>query len=189
MTSIINLVKKYKIIITTALMSAIVVSVMVLIFVNIKENKFYQKAEKQIIELSQNIIKSYQIKPNFWGLSTNEVINKKLYTNNMKVENNNLIGYFNNLVEIGADDNGNIVMPTEKHFVIAYKELTKKQCIGMLSQKFNKTFWLSVKKITIKNNSFSQDFAWGNNDFALPISKANLRKTCVYDKNTVIMQF
>lgn len=189
MPSIIDLVKKYKIIIITTLLSAAIVSTLIFIFVNIKENKIYKNAGEQIIELSQNIIESYKIRPDFWGLSTNEVIKKKLYTHNMKTENNKLIGYFNNIVEIGSDDNGNIVMPTEKHFVITYKNLTKNQCFGLLSQKFNKTFWLTINKITVKNDIISQDFTWGNTDFALPITKKNLEKTCVSDKNVIIMQF
>lgn len=189
MHSIINLIKKYKIIIMATLISSITVGIAIFVFVNIKENKIYKKAEEQIIELSQNILKSYKIRPDFWGLSTNEVINKKLYTHNMKAENNKLIGYFNNIVEIGADDNGNIVMPTEKHFVIAYKDLTEKQCFGLLSQKFNKTFWLTINKITVKNEINSQDFIWGDTSFALPISRESLKKSCVSKKNTITLQF
>ena len=189
MTSIIDLVKKYKLIIIVALISATIVVSITYIFVAYKENKNYKKAEEQIIELSQNIIKAYQTKPSYWGLSTSEIINKKLYAYNMKVIDSKLIGYFANNVEVGADSNGSTVMPTEKHFVIAYKNLNKKQCIGLVSQKFNKSFWLSVNKITIKNDKISRDFDWGNVNYALPINNKNLESACVSEQNTIIMQF
>ena len=189
MLKIINLITKYKITIITTIISTIIVLSVMFILADIKQNKIYKNAESQIIELSQNIIKSYRLRPDYWGLSTDEVINKKLYSSGMKINNNKLIGIFDKLVEVGSDETGNVVMPTQKHFVIAYKNFNKIQCVKVLSQKFNKNFWLSVNKITIKNNEISQDFVWGSNDFALPISPKNLRNLCVSEKNTIIMQF
>ena len=189
MTQIINLIKKYRIIVIATVVSTLIVLSLVFLFININKNKIYKNVETQIIELSQNIIKSYRIKPDYWGLSTNEVINKKLYPQSMKLRDNKLIGYFDKIVEVGSDDMGNIVMPTEKHFVITYKNLNKNQCIGVLSQKFNNDFWLSINKISVKNNKVSQDFIWGNNEFALPISTKNLRNVCVSDQNIIILHF
>lgn len=161
----------------------------VCMFVLSKENRTYKQAEAQIIELSQNIAKAYQAKPNYWGLSTAEVINKKLYAQGMRSKGEKLIGYFNQEVEIGADENGNIVMPASKNFVIAYKDLSKKQCIGLSSQKFNKTFWLRINKFSIKNEQFSQDFTWGSSEYGLPLQKQSLRNACVSDKNTIVFTF
>ena len=144
MPQIVSFIKKYRIAVIATMVSALIVFGGIFLFVNINKNKIYKNVETQIIELSQNIIKSYRLRPDYWGLSTNEVINKKLYPQSMKLQGNKLIGSFDKVVEIGSDDMGNMVMPTEKHFVITYKNLNKSQCVGVLSQKFNNDFWLSI---------------------------------------------
>lgn len=182
-------IKKYKIIMSSMFISAIVILCAIQLFVSSKEAKKFEIAGRQIVEMSQNIIKHYQTSPSYWGLSSNEVIGKKLYPNNIDIRNGKLIGYFSNIIEVGADDNGNMVMPTAKNFVIAYNGLNKKQCIGLGSHKFNKKFWLKVSKITIKNNKTTTDFSWGDKKYKLPITRRKLEVLCQKDNNGVIIHF
>ena len=185
----VKLIEKYKIIISSMLISAIVILCSIHFFVYSKEAKKFEIAGQQIVELSQNIIKHYQTSPSYWGLSSSEIIGKKMYADNMNIENGKLIGYFGNIVEVGADEKGNIVMPTSKNFVIAYNGLNKKQCIGIGSHKFNKSFWLKVIKMTIKNDTNTQDFLWGHKDYELPIKRKKLEDLCQKDGNSVIIHF
>jgi hypothetical protein len=184
-----NFVKKYKIVLISMLLSTVFIICGIWALTHKKEISAYEGCAKQIEDMSQNIIKKFQTRPDYWGLSTAMVINQKLYTQTMKEENGLLTGCFNRPVEIGADENGSTVMPTSKNFVISYNGLTKKQCVGLCSQKFNKTFWLNVNKIVVKNNSKQQEFIWGDKDYGLPISPANLRSLCQKSNNSIIIHF
>ena len=184
-----NYVKKYKILLMASCLSAFVVIGCVLFFTQSKNSKIYAVAGNQIEELSQNIIKSYRLSPNYWGLSTNEVINKKLYANGMGIKDNKLIGYFNNVVEVGADENGNPVRPGEKNFVITYSGLNKKQCVGLGSYKYSDQFWLNVSKITVKNSETTQDFLWGYEEYGLIPSVKALKNICNGSDNKILVYF
>lgn len=182
-------IKKYKVIIISMLLSAVFILCGIKIYTVQQEAKIYGNSAKQIIEMSQNIIKYYQTSPNYWGLSTAMVINKNLYAQNMKTKNGRLIGYFNNPVEVGADENGNAVMPTSKNFVIAYNGLNKKQCIGIGSHKFNKSFWLKVNKIVVKNAQKTQEFIWGDKEYGLPANPRKLKDLCQNSNNSIVIYF
>lgn len=186
---IVEWIKKYKIIISSMIISAVAIICTIQLFACNKEAKKYETAGTQIAEMLQKIIKHYQASPSYWGLSSSEVIDKKLYTENMSIKNGKIIGYFGNIVEVGADNNGSMVMPTSKNFVIAYNGLNKKQCIGLGSHKFNKDFWFKVNKITIKNDINNQDFLWGAKDHELPITREKLENLCQNNNNSVIIHF
>ncbi len=182
-------IKKYKIILSSMVISAVVILCAIQLFNHNIETKKFNIAGTQIADMAQNIINHYSTSPSYWGLSTSEVIAKKLYTYDMNIKNGKLIGYFGNNVEVGADSRGSVVMPTSKNFVIAYNSLNKKQCIGLGSHKFNKNFWLKVNKITIKNDNINQDFLWGHKDYELPINGRKLKDLCQDNNNSVIMHF
>ena len=73
------------------ILSTVIIISGVKLFIDKKEAKIYEICAKQLIEISQNIVKHYQTSPSYWGLSTEVVINKKLYTNNMKATNDTLL--------------------------------------------------------------------------------------------------
>lgn len=183
----ISFVKKYKLILISMVLSTVIIIWGVKLFADKKEAKIYEICAKQLIEISQNIVKHYQTSPNYWGLSTEVVIKEKLYTNNMKATNDTLLNILGKPIKIGADEYGNVVMPTAKNFVIAYTDLNKKQCIEIGSQKFNKSFWLNVIKITIKNDKHTQDFLWGSKNYDLPINRIKLKDLCQENNNNIII--
>ena len=182
-------IRKYKTIFISMLISAITIIIAINVFNYYSEAKIYNHVAKQTDELSQNIIRAYHTKPNYWGLSTEDVINRKIYPSGMKEANGQLLGFLKKPVEIGADDSGTAVMPTSKNFVIAHNELSKKQCVGFGGHAFNEKFWLKVEKITIKNEDISQDFMWGDREYGLPIDKEILKNICRSNNNSVVIHF
>jgi hypothetical protein len=147
------------------------------------------EAGRQIQQLSQNIRRNYQTRPDFWGLSTQSVIQQRMYPSDMLVDNHNLIGYFGNRVTVGADVDGNPIMPTSKQFVITYKGLTKAQCIGLISNKFNREFWLGVGRVSLINNQRVYDFNWSGSEYVLPITKSKAKELCSNNNNNIVFHF
>ncbi len=146
------------------------------------------EAGAQIAELAQNIRAHYKMRPDFWGLSTQEVIAKKIYPSMMTTDGTTLKGYFANIVEVGADENGTAVMPTARTFVIAYKGLTEQQCVGVATAKFGHNFWLTISGMEIISDKGRQMFNWSNTDFMLPASKGIVKKLCG-NRNMLVFYF
>lgn len=144
-----------------------------------------KEAGAQLASLAQNIRNHYKTRPDFWGLSTAEVINKKVYPLNMTVSHQKLTGYFGNQVEVGADMNGTAVMPTVRQFAITYKDLSKQQCIGLAAHKFDQKFWLGVSGMMIANQEGNHNFDWSSKDFMLPAAKEKVKKLCNSINNVV----
>ena len=174
-----------------AIISAVIVFALALSLLAIvrgQQNVGAFEAGNQVIALAKNICDTYKMRPDFWGLSTQEVIRQKLYPASMRVEGDKLKGYFANNVEIGANEDGVAVMPSMRSFVIAYNDLNKKQCIALASHQFEHDFWLSVSELVIKNNKSEQIFSWSNEEFALPAKRNNVVDVCD-DVNKVIFRF
>ncbi len=174
-----------------AIISAVIVFALALSLLAIvrgQQNVGAFEAGNQVTILAKNICGAYKMRPDFWGLSTQEVIDQKLYPADMRVENGKLKGYFANDVEIGADESGMAVMPSMRSFVIAYNGLNKKQCVALASHQFEHDFWLSVSELTIKSNKSEQVFSWSSEEFALPAERKVVTKICD-DVNKVIFRF
>ncbi len=165
------------------------VSLIVMLLISGQQNIGAREAGGQIDLLAQNIRKHYQIRPDFWGLNTLEVIKKNIYPSTMRINENILYGYFGNEVIIGADINGNPVMPSMKNFVIAYKDLSKLQCIGLATNSFNPEFWLGIREISIIHEDKTNNFSWGNTDYTLPLKKNLAAKICGKSNNTLVFKF
>lgn len=183
-----NFIRKWKILLISALSTAVVM-LMIIMLMSGQKDIGANQAGMEIAKLAQNIRNRYQTRPDYWGLSTSEVINKKIYPLSMKVEANNLIGYFNNEVLIGADETGAAVMPTFRKFAIAYNDLNEAQCIGLAANKFDKDFWLGVGGVKIANNAKNQLFDWSSKELVLPMGKNVAEKYCQRGNNSVIFYF
>ena len=107
----------------------------------------------------------------------------------MKVVDNKLKGYFINDVTVGADKNGEPVMPTSRQFVIAYHGLNKAQCVGLAANRFDKDFWLGVSVLEIANADESKMFDWSTKELVLPMEEKNAKKYCQNKDNSVIFYF
>jgi len=166
-----------------------VIILMMLLLIGGQRDIGTKEAGHQLNLLAQNIRHHYKTRPDFWGLSTKEVITKKMYPTTMIVEGDILKGYFGTTTTIGSDVNGTTVMPSGRQFVIAYHDLSKLQCIGLGSYKFNSDFWFGVTKMNISNSKGTQSFEWGNKEYKLPAQKAKLKKLCRQQNNTIAFYF
>ena len=174
-----------------ALIAAAGVVAVCLIFkllIGTQEDIGAQEAGHQVAQLAQNIRNRYKTRLDYWGLSTTEVINKKIYPLSMNASDTELRGYFGGIVEIGSDENGTPVMPTVKTFAVAYKDLTKPQCLALASYKFDQNFWLGVQSMVISNDSGATHFDWSTNNLALPAEKSTVKSLCK-DLNIIIFYF
>lgn len=166
-----------------------VIGLILILLIGGQQDVGAKEAGHQVEKLAQNIRNRYRNRPDFWGLSTQDVINKKIYPLDMKAENGILTGYFTNPVEIGANKDGNPVMPTIRNFVIAYNDLSKDQCIGLAANRFEPNFWLGVTGITVENDKKKQTFEWSSKEFGLPANKGVLKQVCSAKNNSVIFYF
>ena len=179
---------KWWLIIVSAAIAAMLVLIAVLLLREQKEVGA-REAGYQIAKLAQNIRNHYKMRPDYWGLSTKEVIAKEIYPLDMNINNDKLIGYFANEVEVGADKNGTAVMPTVQSFVIAYNGLNKAQCIGLASNKFDQEFWLGIESMNIINDKKDIVFDWSSNQLVLPANEKLVKNCCQNENNTIIFKF
>lgn len=143
------------------------------------------EAGLQIEQLANTIRNHYKARPDYWGLSTSEVLKNKLYPESMSINGGKLLGYFNNPVEIGMNEQGVAVMPTLKDFVVAYRDLTKAQCAALASERFQRNFWLGVKNVSIVNGDDMYTFGWDNREQTLPIDRKKASELCRTGSNLV----
>ena len=174
----------------SAVVGAFIIAGAVILFViSSQQNIGAKTASEQINRLATNIRTRYGARMDFWGLNTREVISKRLFPVGMRAEKDKLVGYFNNPVEIGADEQGTTIMPTVRQFVIAFNGLNEDQCASLASQKFDDKFWLGVVKMSIKNEKNNQTFNWGDKEFMLPAKKSVAKTLCLNENNSVIFYF
>lgn len=161
------------------LLSCLVVLIVLMMVLVLKQRDIgAREAGLQIESLANTVRSYYQSRPDYWGLSTAEVIKNKIYPAEMAVSDGKLLGYFGNPVEVGMDTIGSPVMPTIKNFVITYSKLTKEQCTALASDRFRKVFWLGIKDIIISNDISVYSFGWDNKESILPIDKKKASELC-----------
>lgn len=136
-----------------------------------------KEAATELATLTNNIRRAYQNRPDFWGLSTKTVIEKKIYPQAM-LQKDSLKGFFGNDILVGKGADAQVLMPGARNFDIIYSKLNEKQCVELASFKFDEKFWLGITGISIDNGKQSQYFTWNNAKHALPITKNAARTSC-----------
>ncbi len=157
---------------------------MATLFVWPKSNKEYIVAAQELMDLTANIRTYFQHRPDFWGLNTQMVLDKKLHTHTM-LRNGILLSSLGNQVLIGKGVDAEIIMPTAKSFDVVYKNLTKKQCMGLLLAEYDQKFWLSISGLSIVFKQKEVLFSWADKEHKLPITRAAAKKFC-HDRATVV---
>ena len=143
-----------------------------------------QGVSLEIEDLSTNIRRHYQNKPDFWGLSTQTVLDKKICPNKM-LQNGKLVGFFDNPVLVGNGPNAMVLMPGARNFDIIYKDLDKKQCVAVATSKLKQDIWLGVVGVSIVNKDKQQRFDWDNKEYSLPIKTTQAKKSCGNDSMVI----
>lgn len=141
------------------------------------------KANQELVGTAERIRGYYRNRPDYWGLSTGEVLKQNLYEGVMN--NNRILNNLGKPVVIGADSDGNAVMPGQRSFMIEYRELSRKECIELLSFRWQEEDKLGLLSVSLKNDSGSYDFGWENG--GLPVSRNIAEKSC--KKDNMVMWF
>ncbi len=134
-------------------------------------------AAGQVQTLSENIRRYYQNRPDFWGLNTQTVIDKQMAPRNMSL-NGKLANYFGKPVTVGNGEDGAMLMPGARNFVISFHELNQQECAETASYKFSEKFWLGVTEVSINNGTKTEIFSWNNQQNILPVKKNLAEKAC-----------
>ena len=131
------------------------------------------QANREMLSLAKKIRTYYHNRPDYWGLDTNEVIKQKLHVS--KLKDNQLINSLGKEIVVG-DAQGTQIMPGTHSFVISYKNLTQKECVDMVSIRWQEEDKLGLISISIRNGQNNYEFSWG--DKGLPLSQSQAKQYC-----------
>lgn len=145
------------------------------------------QAAAQVEELAQNIRRLYQNRPDYWGLNTAYLIEKKAVPETM-VNGSVLKSVWGTPVLVGNGANGDMLMPGSRSFDIIIKDLNKQECVELASFKFNDKFWLGVFNVTVSNGSDSKVFSWNNEGNGLPVKLGDVKSLCK-ERNEIIWHY
>ena len=149
-------------------------------------NKKVIQAQDEIFRLAENIRQEYKKRPDYWGLSTQSVLQSKIAPASM-LKSGKLFSTIAKEVFVGADENGSVIMPGTRSFYIVYKGLSKKNCVDMASYPMSEQSKLGLLSVTIVNEQNEIVFQWGG-EYSLPIDKKDAARIC-RQKNTILWNF
>lgn len=126
------------------------------------------QAALELQQLGNNIRRYYQNRPDFWGLNTQTVLDKKIAPHKMKAISGVLQSSFGTPVFIGNGFDAAMLMPGARSFDVVYKGLSRRQCFELLTYKFDEKFWLGISSVTLNNGDEEQTFSWNEGEYKLP---------------------
>lgn len=147
--------------------------------VDIKIAEAMQQNEKLVEQIRQY----YRQRPDYWGLNTKSAIDNKIVPVEM-ISVNGLHNIWKVEILVGNGENGEFVMPGSRGFDIVYKNLDYRQCVEMVSYKYNEKFLLGLMNLSINNGTNSLSFGWGEGK-TLPLEPAKAKKVC--EKNNTVL--
>ncbi len=150
-----------------------------------QDNKQITAAADELASLITNIRRYYQNRPDYWGLNSQLVIEKKISPPQMQ-KNNVLLSCLGNEVLVGNGLEAETLMPGSHNFDVTYRNLAEKQCINLACFPFDQKFWLGVTGVTITNARQQQLFSWDDEENGLPIPCRLAEKICTETENTII---
>lgn len=148
-----------------------------------RTNQQVVAAMDNLTQLVENIHRDYKNRPDYWGLSTESVVQKQIAPDNM-IHDGRLKTSVAAEINIGSDETGSIVMPGMRSFFISFKNLSPKDCIDMAVYPLSEKIKLGLLSITLKNAGEEAVFQWGGEN-PLPISKEKAAKFCL--KKSIIL--
>lgn len=159
----------------------IIVLIGVLLCVN-RPNPEIVKAYHELIGTAGKIRGYYSNRPDYWGLNTGAALKQNLHEGVMN--NNRILNNLGKPVVIGADSEGNAVMPGQHSFMIGYRGLSRKECIALLSFRWSEEDGLGLLSVSLKNDAGGvYDFVW--EDGGLPVSRGMAGKYCGQDNSVM----
>lgn len=137
-----------------------------------------------IFELANNIRLYYSNKPDYWGLSTNVLINNDVIPS--QYVEHNVIRLENGVrILFGEGYSAEPVSPRALTFDIIMPNLNKAQCLSYAEALLSGQQLLVLDKLTIYNDLGTFPFTWGGEN-SLPIKKYSSKNYCMKGSNTII---
>lgn len=174
--------KNKKIVVIAGIFLLVIIAVC-LTTILIKPNK-KALALHEMEKIVSSIRNSYKNSPGYWGLDSKFVINNNIASD---VKDGKIVNVYGKNVFIGYDFDTTTLMPGSKTFDVVYKDLTKNECISLLSLDFSEEQKLSLIAIFLKFGDDIDEFSWGGKN-KLPIS-VNIAKRFCKDKNDILWRF
>lgn len=138
----------------------------------------------EIFSISDNVRAYYADKPDYWGVSTQSLIDNKVIPEKF-VHDNKIILHGKMEILIGHGEKADVVMPLTQYFDIIMPHLNKAQCMSYAEAQLLPNVSLSVYSIRIMNMLGDYLFEWGGNR-PLPIAKYATKDLCIDGQNTLI---
>lgn len=138
----------------------------------------------EIFSISDNIRAYYADKPDYWGVSTQSLIDNKIIPDKF-VRQNKIILHGKTEILIGSGEKADVVMPLNQYFDIVMPRLNKAQCMSYAEAPLLQEDNLKVYSIRIINLLGEYLFEWGGNR-PLPIAKYATKDLCIDGLNTII---
>lgn len=146
-----------------------------------------KEAAQEVQQLSTNIRRYYQNRPDFWGLDTQTVVEKAILPQNMSHQKG-LQGFWGNPVLVGNGSEGAMLMPGSRTFDIVYKNLNRKQCMALAPYKFDEQFFMGLSYMVLIKDNTQETFTWDDKVKKLPITTAMAKEFCA-ENNHILWHF
>lgn len=183
MEKILNLLKNKQILTCVAIGLLLIVALVFLFSHSPKTN--YNDVEKEIFKLSDNIRNHYKLNFDYRGLDNKKVIQESIAPKEL-TRGNKVISSIGREYIIGQNDVGDIVMPSQRTFMITLTNLNKKACQHIATINIDNNN-LNLQKIIINNFNKTIEFEWGSEN-PLPISSDKVNEICT-NKNNISWVF
>lgn len=158
----------------------------IVIGLSLRGNPKIDHSVQEVIKLTEEIRQFYRSRPGYWGLNTAAVIKNGIAPNSI-LKQDKLLNSLNKEIAVGQGVDGNQVMPGTRSFDIAYKHLSKNECINLASYTFTEQQSLGLLAVTIYNQENSIEFNWGGEN-KLPIQKSAAKNHCK-DNSAIVWTF
>ncbi|MBE6451019.1 MAG: hypothetical protein E7016_03530 [Alphaproteobacteria bacterium] len=180
--------KLIKLLKNTQVMAYVVVGIiltttMLLLFVKTPKDNFGNLIN-ELTSLSETIRTHYKTKPDYWGLSKQSVTN--IAPKNL-IRNNKIISSIGKELVVGQNENGDMIMPSQRNFMISMNNLTRYACENILALEIADTNQYGLQKIVIRTATDTTEFEWGGKN-PLPISQEEAKAHCK-NKNSISWVF
>ena len=142
------------------------------------------KNMEAIFSISDNIRAYYSDKPDYWGVSTQSLIDNKVIPSKFIHQNKIMLSGKTEIL-IGNGEKADVVMPLSQYFDIVMPKLNKAQCMSYAEAPLMPEDSLKVYSIRIINTLGNYLFEWGG-ERPLPIVKYDTKDLCLDGENTLI---
>lgn len=164
--------------------SAAVITVLLLaaIFVAPNKTERISVAKQEISELSDKIRNHYKVRPDYWGLSTENAVKNKIIPLQM-VRGNKIVGALGKEINVGQDEAGSMIMPGGKRFMITVANVGKSACKAVLPDNLSHAENPALVAVKLIAADKVYKFEWGGK-LPLPITAEQANNLC-QNNNTI----